>query len=436
VLTDLMPCSKYHIRLVAVTAQGLVSPSARLDVSTLFDHPGPVQDLRVSQVGLNFITVEFNPPTQNTACFQGYDAKCHEWQPTTTTPTAAPTAAQMKQWNISKSEISASSSTMTPSSTTSPEPGQLTSTCTGLQSCTKYTYEISSIAHDGSESAWESVDASTVAESLSAPQEFMLEATEARSAILSWYCPLEGCRCVDRFLIHWTLSETATTTQTTRATTTTTTNAPTAKPTTSFKTTIMSDGTTVSTTPDTTSVVGIMETREDMDEMDENTKWVNGTELETTIGGLLPCSNYTVTIQAFTHADPPVGGEEASLSLQTKEAAPGKVRALQETGLSQTGFEARWQDPLVDPQCTQDFRTLVQESACPSIRQKNSVDMAWTNRPLDIYASDRVLGSRPWHHYSNDSLLCDTCYTFSVTAASASGILGPSDSIPIWTDEC
>ena len=82
IVTDLQPCTTYHFQLSAVTSGGLESPHVILEVSTLPDHPGPVENLAVVNTGENFITLEWDTPTLNPACLQGYDGACYINDPT------------------------------------------------------------------------------------------------------------------------------------------------------------------------------------------------------------------------------------------------------------------------------------------------------------------------------------------------------------------
>ena len=136
--------------------------------------------------------------------------------------------------------------------------------------------------------------------------------------------------------------------------------------------------------------------------------------------GLLPCTRYTLTIQAVSHTE--TFGDAAFLELQTQEVAPGPVRYLSTTHVSQDGFEARWQDPSENAQCVASFQTGLLDADCPRMQGDSDLEQATVHSA--------------WHHYNGTNLTCDSCYTFSVTTVSPSSLQADPASVPIWTVEC
>ena len=123
----------------------------------------------------------------------------------------------------------------------------------------------------------------------SAPSNFRADLVQSRSAVLSWSCPAEGCRCVDQFLVEW------------------------------------------------------------RDQAGQGQLKVDGRELEATVPHLLPCTDYAFTVAAETVESGVATG--AGLQLQTKEVGPGPVQQLHQQSATPDGVEVLWHPPTQDPQC-------------------------------------------------------------------------------------
>ena len=172
VLSGLEACTLYRVTLTSMTAGGLASPPQVLEAETLPDLPGPVEQLRVAAAGQDFITVEWDEPSVNSACVQGYGAFCYV---NDTVLRTFLTSAASNSYTI-----------------------------TGLHACTDYICEVESLGADHSESSLSSVSAHTEASQLSAPQDFTADYIAATEVLVSWSCPQQGCRCVRQFLLLWT----------------------------------------------------------------------------------------------------------------------------------------------------------------------------------------------------------------------------------------
>ena len=331
VLTDLDPCRRYQLKLSAMTAGGLASKSVLLEAGTLHDNPGIVEHLAVTDTGEKYVSLEWDAPSVNPSCVQGYQPTC--FVNTTKPQNAVRVIPQERSTN--------------------------TFTITGLYACTNYTCEVASVGNDHWESAPVSVQATTEITTFSAPPEFTADFVGSREAIVSWSCPDQGCRCVHQFLLLWT---------------------------------------------------GAADT-------DHGELRVDGRELEVTITDLLPCTEYTVTIQAI--ADTDIQGAASLLELNTREVGPGPVSHLSQYAITQTSIDARWQYPTQDPQCVNSFETSISES-CELRKQPHPTSSV----------------SAKWNHFNASGLTCDTCYEITVSPVSPSGLQGQAATVDIFTDEC
>ena len=113
------------------------------------------------------------------------------------------------------------------------------------------------------------------------------------------------------------------------------------------------------------------------------------------------------------------------MQVTTGEVAPGRVTDLNYNVVTEDGFEARWHDPQQDPQCVDSFQTSISDKCDSSWIQSNSTTKG-----------GKIRSRREWHYHAETNLTCDTCYSFAVSAFSASGLQGPPASMNVWTQEC
>jgi len=339
-LSSLAACTLYQVELTAVTSGGFESPPVSLEASTLPDHPGPVENLVVTQVGEDYVTVEWDVPTVNTACVKGYAVFHYENS----------TRLGERSNRIQSTDLSTNSYKIP-----------------GLHPCTDYTIEVESMGTDHWQSEPVSVAAHTDSAMLSPPEDFNVNYVGSREVLLSWDCPSQGCRCVNQFFIMWT----------------------------------------------------------DNSSGEPQELLVDGHTLEADLSGLNPCTSYTVSIQAISETE--VLGDTANLEVSTGEVAPGRVTDLNYNVVTEDGFEARWYDPQQDPQCVDSFETSISDKCDSSWMQSNSMTMS--KRGI-------IKSRREWHYHAETNLTCDTCYSFAVSALSASGLQGPPASMNVWTQEC
>jgi len=240
--------------------------------------------------------VEWDVPTVNPSCVKGYDATCYE-----TFQNSSYFSHNMQDITLVRKSNSA--------------------TMAGLAPCTSYTCEVRALGEAHWESEFESVETRTETAKMDAPTDVGIISISETKVTLSWSCPLYSCRCVNMFLIHWSLPNT----------------------------TIFGE------------------------------QVVEKTEEETTILDLLPCSEYLFSIR--TVAEDGSLGNEALLQVNTLDAAPGPVERLSTTNVGQDEFTARWQIPSQNPQCVSGYRTTVSAGICQikslSKEEKSKPKASW-----------------------------------------------------------
>jgi len=232
----------------------------------------------------------------------------------------------------------------------------LWATIHGLHECTNYTCEVESIGWDHTFSNSSFTTAMTDIIQPSVPDDLLVAKVEQREAMLSWTFPEVGARCVKNYTLTWTA---------------------------------------------------------EMMNQSDSKIIEDGNEVR--IHDLLPCTDYTIFVQALTED---MYGEMGSLALRTLDAAPGEVRQLIIAEVYKDGFLAKWKPPNSDPQCVQEYKTTVKGPQREKLMKENLYNK-------NVWVFEEVTG-----------LECGSYYEFEVSGTTHSGFEGPKSSVNVVTQKC
>lgn len=134
--------------------------------------PSPVVDLKFTSITTNQMTITYEPPTKDAQCVKEIITRVID-------------ESQKLRSKKSVKQV-------------------FEETFTGLQACTEYTIEVSTVSPSGLESLVERVRNTTLEDLPSAPQELGVNSVTTTSITLQWFQPAVNPGCVTEYTLSWT----------------------------------------------------------------------------------------------------------------------------------------------------------------------------------------------------------------------------------------
>lgn len=133
--------------------------------------PSPVQNLLITTITTNSMSISFDPPATHPQCVKEYDIRI-----------------------IDQDQAYAERETATPN---------LADTISGLEPCTNYLIKVRVISPTSLASPWRVVSNKTESDLASEPQAFGTSSVTQTSVYLQWYPPATNPNCVTEYVLTW-----------------------------------------------------------------------------------------------------------------------------------------------------------------------------------------------------------------------------------------
>lgn len=133
--------------------------------------PGPVVDLRFKSIEVTQLTISYSSPANDPQCVKEVITRVTD------------ASQRLRRNKVVKASYE--------------------ETFTGLQACTDYIVQVSTVSPSGLESLVEEITDKTLDALASAPQELGANDVTTTSITLQWFQPVENPRCVTDYVLTW-----------------------------------------------------------------------------------------------------------------------------------------------------------------------------------------------------------------------------------------